>query len=189
MTDDGAARSNEALIAEVERLHNAATPGPWAWYEGYDSLWQYMGAADPRPTPDYGSSGALRGPNGDEVVGGVWCNEDSTGVHASDADKAFIARARELLPLLASRLRAAETATKDSVRLDWLEENVATVRSRGVSDADDWCEVECWEYGPPNVAPKRMVYAGTNYRAAIDAAMSAAAALPDGAPNQEKADG
>lgn len=79
--------------------------------------------------------------------------------------------ATSLIGRLAARLREAG-AERD--KLDWLEENVATVRPRSVGDADDWWEVECWEYGPPDVAPRRVIYPGTTARAAIDAAMSAA---------------
>lgn len=73
----------------------------------------------------------------------------------------------------------------DSDRLDWLVENVATIRPRSVGDADDWWEVECWEYGPPDVAPRRVSYPGADLRAAIDAAMQSALAFPpSGRPNQ-----
>ena len=81
-----------ALAEEAETLANAATPGPW-YVEQNEDVWQLFAANGENHPWQLAKCPKRRTPYAEYWPG--------------DSDAALIARARDLVPALASALRAA----------------------------------------------------------------------------------
>ena len=74
------------LVAEIRRLDEAATPGPWIW----DKYQAWLSAPQEAKTWDFV----------------LWYTADDDGLHGTDADKALVAAYRMLAVQAAERLEA-----------------------------------------------------------------------------------
>jgi len=86
----------EPIADEALRLADAATPGPWEAKEHY-------GPSDPEWWADHGDAPSMWMPEGL-----AWIDQDEHGRYMTQADAEFVARARTLLPEVASRVKELE---------------------------------------------------------------------------------
>lgn len=96
-------------LDEFERLCNEATPGPWAWGEG----WATIRRDDDGGYNEKYADLALRGPGRDVIplridhYGAEW--DPPTDLDMPNAsDRAFLAACREMVPKLFERIRELE---------------------------------------------------------------------------------
>lgn len=106
-------------MADRERLRELAkkaSPLPWSWYRGYDSL------AFPRPTGgtlgdgtvvDYGPEDFLVANDGVPAVYGVWRNDGMADCSASDDNAAYITAACSAIPELLDEIERLEDELRD----------------------------------------------------------------------------
>lgn len=91
-------RGGQAMSDVVARAKSAlegVTSGPWVWDDTDEEL---VSQTTQAVLPSGGTYPAV-------VLAGVWHNDDTAGVWAEDADAAFIAAARHLVPELVAEVK------------------------------------------------------------------------------------
>jgi hypothetical protein len=96
--------TKEELAAIKERAENA-TPGPWRWTDARSkhTLDYPPGTQDvvwDGTTEGRFSFSELVDPDGNYLLAGAWCNDDTADVSVAYEDAAFIQHARQDIPAL-----------------------------------------------------------------------------------------